>query len=121
MKRLRKKVLAVGNREAEERDQVWSRLKELVERGQDVGLDLVAVGEGVGLIEETGNGEDFAEGFCIDAELSQRCGVRIDAIRAAVSCGDGQGDDFARLGIEATGASGGLGVHEGLELSPDEF
>jgi hypothetical protein len=39
-------------------------------RRQDIRLHLVAFGQGVGLIEEPGDRQDFAEHFAVDAKLA---------------------------------------------------
>ena len=71
-----------------------------VERRFDVGLDLIAVGECIGHVEETDDGHDLAEGFLIDALFAQGRRVGVDAVGAAVGGGNGQSDDLAGCGIE---------------------
>src|SRR6266849_8713796 len=73
-----------------------------------VRLDLVGVGEGIGGVEQAGDGEDFAEGFGVHAEFAEGGGMGIDAVGAAVGSGDGQRDGLARSGIEPYLAAGGF-------------
>src|SRR4051812_47459093 len=87
---------------------------------QNVRLDLVAVGQDIGLVEQAGDGEHFAKCLGVGAKLSQSSGVRVDAVRAAVGGRNGQGGDLAGFGIEVAFAAGGFRVHQRLELPPDQ-
>jgi hypothetical protein len=52
------------------------RAAALLEQREDVGLDLLAVGQGVCLVEKPSDRQDFAQHLAVDAEFSQGSRVR---------------------------------------------
>ncbi len=86
----------------------------LLKRRQHVRFHLVAVGQRVGHVEQPGDRQHFAHALGREPLLSQRRGVRIDAVRTAVGGRHGQGDNLARRRVKRRPPPHRLRVHERL-------
>src|SRR5438309_2540878 len=92
-----------------------------LERRQHVGLDLIAVGDRVGRVEQPHDRHALAEPLGVEAELENGGGVGVDAVGAAVRGRHGERQHLASERVELRLPADGLGVHDGLQAGPEDL